>query len=85
MGMCIPAGVLPLSMIFSTSERYFSGSWRKSTISPRSSLASSSPATSAKRMPVEEGTYTLAPELPPMPNIMPSPPPMAFFIRLFRK
>ena len=66
-------------------ERYFSGSWRKSTISPSSSLASSSPATSAKRMPVEEGTYTLAPELPPMPNIMPSPPPMAFFIRLFRK
>ena len=37
-------------------------------------------------MPVEEGTYILAPEPPPMPNIMPSPPPvMAFFILRLRK
>ena len=50
-----PTSSAPLGS-FAPMELYFCGLWRKSTISVRISLASSSPATSANLMPVVEGT-----------------------------
>ncbi len=58
---------------------YFWGLWRKSTISVRTSLASSSPATSANLIPVVDSTYTLALLFP---NCMEGIPPPIFFISL---
>ena len=69
-----PTSSAPLG-IFAPISSYFFGLCRKSTISERISLASSSPATSSNLMPLVDFTYTLA-LLLPMPNIMlPAPPP----------
>ncbi len=62
---------------------YFCGLCKKSTISVSSSLASSSPATSAKRMPSVDCTYTLALLLPKDMKLPPGPPAPARLARLF--
>ena len=59
---------------FAPMERYFSGRFKKSTISISWSLASSWPATSLKRLFTSETLYSFAPLLP-KPPIKLNPPP----------
>ena len=59
--------------IWAPMASYFCGLCRKSTISCKASLASSSPATSAKVLPVWAGTYTFALLLPKVIALLPPP------------
>ena len=72
-----PTSSTPLG-IFAPISSYFLGLFRKSTISCRLSLASSSPATSLNLMPVSSSTtYCFAPDLPPNSMALPPAPPIS--------
>ena len=70
-----PTKSTPLG-IFPPMSVYFSGVLRKSTTSTSSSLASSTPATSAKRVVMEPSSTALALELPAEKMLPPRPPPI---------